>query len=98
MKSLSLPTGPRGRALALLFLLLALAIFWFGAVAPLRDLYATRAETLQRQDVLAQRMAGLAAAVPDLTRLARAQSATAVPIPALQGRTDGVAAAALQQK
>jgi hypothetical protein len=64
----------------------------------LRDLYTARADALQRQEVLARRMASLAAAVPDLTRLAQAQSAKTVPIPSLQGATDGVAAAALQQK
>jgi general secretion pathway protein M len=100
MKSLAfgLPSGPRGRVLAVLFLVLAASLAWFGAIAPLRDFYAGRAETLQLQALQARRMASLAAAVPALTRLAQAQSARTVPIPALQGATDGVAAAALQQK
>ena len=93
-----LPTGSRGRAVAVLLLLAAVLFVWFGAIAPLRNFYVARAESLTRQRMLARRMESLAAAVPALERLAQTQAGQAVPIPALEGATDGVAAANLQEK
>ena len=94
----ALPTGPRGRTLALALLLLAVLLLWFGTIAPLRALYAERADTLARYEMLVRHMESLAAAEPALSRLAQAQTGEAAPIPALEGASDGVAAAALQQK
>ncbi len=61
-----LPTGQRGRLLALgITVVLALAL-WLGIAAPLIDFYNDRAETLARQRVVAQHMEQLAATRPAL--------------------------------
>jgi general secretion pathway protein M len=98
MTALPLPTGRRGMAFALGLVVVALLLVWSGAVAPLCALYAQRSDTLQREALLLRRMQSLAQALPALSRLAEAQTAHSVTIPALQGGSDGVAAAALQQK
>jgi len=93
----ALPVGRRGRLLALALACLALALIWLALVAPLMDLYATRAQRLAEQQVLADHMAALAAALPDLQR-----QGAGVPLPAqggaglLEGPSDAVAGAALQ--
>ena len=66
-----LPEGPRGRVLAVLLLLAMLGGVWAGIAIPLTDWYADRSETIDRQTILARRMAQIAATVPDL----RAQAA-----------------------
>lgn len=94
----SLPTGQRGQALAMALLLIVLAAAWLAIAAPLLDWHASRAEALQQRTTLARRMAQVAAGLPDLQRQAAA-TAAAGPVAAtlLEGSTDAVAGATLQQ-
>ena len=92
-----LPTGRRGRALALVLLVLALLIVWLGVVQPLAALYDDRADELALQQQRAVTMARLAAQLPALKQ--RAEIATQsgpAPTLVLEGSTDAVAAAARQ--
>lgn len=94
----ALPEGRRGQALAVGLLLLCLGLAWTVVAAPLIALYEERAEAVAGRRALAARMAQLAAALPEL----RAQAATVRAVgPAqsalLEGATDSVAGAALQQ-
>ncbi len=94
----SLPTGRRGQALALALLLLVLAAAWLAVASPLLDWHTDRAEALQQRGLLARRMAQVAAGLPELQRQAAA-AAAAGPVAAtlLDGSTDAVAGANLQQ-
>ena len=93
-----LPTGRRGQVLALGLTVLVAALVWLGAVAPAWDWFAERSEYLAQQQTLAARMASLAASAPALReRVARMDSAAAAPRIVLDGATDAVAGAALQQ-
>jgi len=93
----ALPTGPRGRLLALAITLLALALLWFGAVSPLLDWYAGREEALRDRAAYAARLEALATTLPALQRQA-AQAATAgkTEVLVLAGADDAIAGAALQ--
>lgn len=93
---LSLPTGPKGRILALGILALLLGMTWLAVAAPLRALHADRAETLEQRRALAARMQALADAAPLLQRAAAATGAGPQPRALLQGASDSVAGAALQ--
>lgn len=93
----SLPEGPRGRALAIGFTLAAAALLWFGLAAPVLEWDASRQAMLERQSVLRDRMRGLAAAVPTLRRDAEAARDDRSAEAALEGTSDAVAAATLQQ-
>lgn len=92
----SLPEGARGQFLAVALLLAVLAALWAAIVAPLADWYGARADQLARRELVAQHMAQLAAALPELRRRAAGVD-TAAPVPLLAGDTDAVAGAALQQ-
>ena len=97
--TLDLPTGPRGRALALGLTALALLVAWFGIVSPILGWYSGRAEQLAQRSVLARRMADLAASLPQLEHQVVALPTTkANPDALLPGETDAVAAAALQER
>jgi general secretion pathway protein M len=97
--TLDLPTGPRGRLLALGLTVLALLLVWFGIVSPVLAWYAARAEQLDQRLTLARRMTALAATLPQLEHQAAAlPSARANPDALLAGETDAVAAAALQER
>lgn len=96
-----MPTGRRGKLLALGLTLAMLAIVWLAVAAPLIDWAHDRGDRLEQQIALQRRMDALARTVPDLQRVA-AQSATspgATPASGnlLDGATDAVAAASLQQ-
>jgi general secretion pathway protein M len=93
----SLPTGRRGQALAWALLLVVLAAIWVAAAAPLLDWHAEREETLQQRATLARRMAQVAAGLPELQRQAAAAAAGPVAATLLDGSTDAVAGARLQQ-
>lgn len=96
-----LPTGRPGQALAVLLLLLALALVWTAAISPLLDWHAERTETIDGRRTLARRMAQLAATLPELQRRAAQTSATPgtqSAVPVLEGATDAVAGATLQQR
>lgn len=92
-----LPEGLRGRIVALALLLTVVFGVWLGIAVPLTDLFADRAETADRQTTLARRMAQIAADLPAL-RTQAATSQTAAPVTVLDGTTDAVAGAALQQR
>ena len=96
MSGLRLPVGRAGQGLAVLLLLL-LALVWTAAAAPLLDWHADRAAALQSRRILAGRMALLAAALPELQRQA-ATAGAPVAVAVLEGGTDAVAGAELQQK
>ncbi len=97
--TLDLPTGPRGRVLALGLTGLALLVAWFGIVGPALAWYSGRAERLDQRLVLARRMATLAASLPQLEHQVAALPTTkANPDALLPGETDAVAAATLQER
>ncbi len=97
--TLDLPTGPRGRLLALGLTVLALLLVWFGIVGPVLAWYSARAELLDQRLMLARRMTGLAASLPLLEHQAAVlPAAHANPDALLPGETDAVAAAALQER
>jgi general secretion pathway protein M len=96
--SLALPTGRRGKILALGFAVLAAGAVWAGVVDPVLGWHAERAEALAQRQAAARRMAQIARSLPELEQQAAA-AATSGPPPGavLQGTTDAVAGAALQQ-
>lgn len=92
-----LPEGLRGRVLAVALLVTVLAAAWLGVAAPLSDWYGERAASIDRQTTLTRRMAQIAADLPRL-RAQAATTQTAAPVTVLDGTTDAVAGAALQQR
>ncbi len=71
---------------------------WLAAVAPALDWYSARAEHLAEQQILADRMAAIVATAPALRQvLAQADSAAPAPRTVLDGATDGISGATLQQ-
>ena len=96
----ALPTGVRGRVLALAVAILAVLVLWLGVAAPLLGWYDARAETLRRQQAIEQRMAALVQTLPALQAAAEAAAArgAARRETTLDGASDAVAAAALQQR
>jgi type II secretory pathway component PulM len=94
----TLPTGRKGQALALALTVLVLMLIFWGAVLPLSDWYAAQAETLSQQEALATRMARIAATLPALRAQEAAAPAAAAPVALLQGETDAIAAANLQER
>jgi len=91
-----LPTGRRGRLLAVAILLLALALAWFGGVAHVFDWYNDRADQIAERGALAVRMEQRAAALPQLRALVSTLPPQIDP-PALPGGSDAEAAAGLQE-
>ncbi len=93
----SLPTGRRGRILAVGLTLAVAGTLWVGVLAPLVAWKAELAEMVERRKALVARMEGLAVSLPVLQgRLAAAEAATPG-LTTLPGGTDAVVAAALQQ-
>jgi general secretion pathway protein M len=89
--------GRRGQALALGLTALVAILIWFGAVSPVLDWYGARADTLNERQVLAARMASVAASEPALRR--QSQGLTKEPRSALlEGATEAIASATLQQR
>jgi general secretion pathway protein M len=103
--ALALPTGARGKTLALVMTALAVISVWLGAVMPVWDWYDDRAELLRRQTALARRMASLVETLPALRQEVdqendganRATAGSAFSNALLTGDTDPLAAAILQQ-
>ncbi len=93
----ALPTGRRGQTLAVALLLLVVAAAWMAVAAPLLDWHADRAEALQQRSLLARRMGQVAAGLPELQRQAAASAVGPVAATLLDGSTDAVAGATLQQ-
>jgi general secretion pathway protein M len=106
--ALGLPTGRRGKALALAMTLLAGVAVWLGIVAPILGWYDDRAELLRRETAMARRMMSLVATLPAL-RLEASRVNGAAPTDGgdpdadmqaalLTGASDPLAAASLQQR
>lgn len=93
----ALPTGLRGRILAVAITLILVAVAWIGIVSPLVDLYGERADALDDRVQIATRMARLAAQLPALQAKARAaEKSGPPPMLTIEGASDAVAAARLQ--
>ena len=94
----ALPRGRMGQVLAAGLLVLVLLVIWLAALQPLTAVYADQEDRIAQRGQLARRMANVAASLPELERLTEAASARGAATPAmLQGASDGVAGAALQQ-
>ncbi len=92
-----LPTGIRGKVLALGLCVLVVAAIYLAAVAPMVSLYEANAERLQERQELAQRLQRSARALPVLRDEAdAAQNQASDENLLLEGDSDSVAAAALQ--
>lgn len=96
---LDLPTGSRGRVLALALLVLAVLVLLFGIAEPLVGWYGAREQTLNESAVLLRHMRALAAEIPSLEQATRSGSGTGQSDAALiKAPNDTVAAAMLQQR
>jgi general secretion pathway protein M len=94
-----LPTGRAGQVLALGLTVLVLAVAWLGFVTPLVGWYNQRADALAQQEVLAQRMEALVAALPAIQTQAKAAAASGAGEAALlEGDSDNMASASLQER
>jgi general secretion pathway protein M len=92
-----LPEGKRGQAAALALTLFGIAVLWFVVGAPVVAYYDERLELLERQVNLRDRMIVLAQSLPQLRRAAADAMPGEQSVGALEGGTDAVAAANLQQ-
>ncbi|MBN9509908.1 MAG: hypothetical protein J0I21_12450 [Alphaproteobacteria bacterium] len=95
---MSLPTGWPGRLLALGMTCLLLAAIWLAAVAPLAGWYDDRADALAVQRERTRHMEALAALLPALRRQAAAVPPDAEHVALLEGDSDPVAGARLQER
>jgi general secretion pathway protein M len=94
-----LPTGRRGRLLALLLLLVALSAAYLAAAVPLLDLYAHRRTQLEDGRTLLPRLQAKAEELPALrARLAELSAAAGAQRVTLDGASDAIASAALQSR
>lgn len=89
--SAALPTGTRGRVLALGLTILAAALLWLTVVAPLLTWHDNLAERLARRQALAARMTAIAATLPELR--AQAARGPAGPTRLLPAVSDAIASA-----
>lgn len=105
--AVALPTGARGQLLALALAVLAAAVIWIAAIAPVWGWYDDRAEELRRQRAIAHRMASLVETLPELRRQVATANDSATSsgganneasAALLTGANDPVAAASLQQR
>ena len=101
----TLPSSGRGQVLALAILAIVLLSVWVLTVAPARDWYENRAESIERQHAMARRMAALVETLPDLRREVERSGTGSesdpnwLPPPLLlSGASDALAAASLQQR
>lgn len=93
-----LPSGRAGQGLAVLLVVVAGAAVWGAVGGPLLDLYAERADALERRGTLARRMGQVAADLPRLQVQAGGGAVGGVrQIVVFEGGSDAVAGAALQQ-
>lgn len=93
---MTLPDGPRGRALALALAVLTGLALWIGIATPALDWHASRAALLERRRALAQRMEIVAASVPQMQRDAAGLPAALGTGALLDGASDALAGAILQ--
>jgi Tfp pilus assembly protein PilO len=95
--STSLPTGHRGRFLALLLLLAVLGAVYLVVVAPLIELYAGRAATIEDKRMLVPRLKAAAEELPELReRTAELRATAGARKVTLDGSSDAIASANLQ--
>jgi general secretion pathway protein M len=92
----ALPTGARGQALAAGIALLGILAFWLTAIDPAVRLYAERSDRLAARTAVADRMERLAAQKASFEARAGQFDGAGPGRPLLDGRTDAVAAAELQ--
>lgn len=94
-----MPTGRRGRLLALSLVLVALAGAYLLVVSPVRDLYAERAAVIENRRMLLPRLQAAAAELPGLrARVEQLRAAAGSRKITLEGASDAIAAAALQSR
>ncbi len=95
----ALPTGRPGQLLALGLLALAGAAVYLLLVAPLFDWYAERSAAFEDRQALAVRLARVVGEVPALrSEVARLRAAGSAGALTLDGESDAVAAAGLQER
>jgi hypothetical protein len=95
----TLPTGPRGRLLALSLLLIALGGAYLLVVSPVLSLYGERAAILENRRMLLPRLQAAAAELPALrTSVEELRAAAGTRKITLDGGSDALAAAALQSR
>jgi general secretion pathway protein M len=92
---MTLPTGRRGRVLALALVLLAAALLWLAVADPVLALYDARSDEFRQRSALMQRMARIAAELPRLRQQA-GQAAPAAGAATIDAGSDALAAAQLQ--
>src|SRR5437660_6962523 len=94
-----MPTGRRGRLLALSLLLVALGSVYLLVVSPLLGLYAERAAVVENRSMLLPRLRGAADELPILrARVEQLRVAAGTRKITLEGASDAIAAAALQSR
>ena len=94
-----MPTGRRGRLLALSLLFVALGGGYFVAVSPLLGLYAERADVLENRRMLVPRLRAAADELPALrARVEQLRAAAGTRKITLEGASDAIAAATLQSR
>lgn len=96
--NMTLASGRSGRLLALGLTALVLLLVWLGVVRPLTELYSIQADELALQQAVALRMARVAATLPALREKAAATPTAATVGELLEGKTDAIAAANLQER
>ena len=94
----SLPDGRAGRALALAMTAAVLLLLWEAVGSPLIGWYQDRAQAIEGRRQMAARMEMLAAELPALREAAAGSDARSGPVALIEGSSDAVAAAALQEK
>jgi len=95
----SMTTGPQGRLLALLLLLLVLGAVYLVAAAPLVELYSGRATDMEGKRMLVPRLKAAADELPELrTRAASLRTAAGTRKLTLEGASDAIASANLQNR
>ena len=97
MLSTSLPTGHRGRFLALLLLLVVLGAVYLVVAAPLIELYQGRAAIVENKRMLVPRLKAAAAELPELrAQVADLRTTAGTRKVTLEGSSDSIASANLQ--
>jgi general secretion pathway protein M len=99
MLSTAMPTGYRGRLLALLLLLVVLGGVYFVVAAPLLELYAGREAIVENKRMLVPRLKAAAAELPELrAQIAQLRATAGAHKVTLDGSSDAIAAANLQSR
>jgi general secretion pathway protein M len=94
-----MPSGRRGRILAVTVVLVVLAGLYLVVAAPLLELYAERAAVLAKGQTLLPRLHAAADELPDLrAQVEQLRAAAGTRKLTLEGASDAIAAAALQSR